>query len=296
MTKISYFSRASDTKPVTINLDSWLKDTINPSLELKEQVEDYRHLKNKKLKTKIPAVTISATFKKKRDLNFIKSKNNFIVLDIDRYAKSKKATCNLCIDMDRVKELFKQIPACYYVGYSVSSDGEKVKDGMYAVIKLKKGTTLKKAFNYFKTKLSRIGINIDESCKDYSRLRFFSYDPKAYYNPKAKSFSIPKKRKLKSSSTGYASKSDQEKVELVVGLIESNGIDITSDYEDWYKIAGSLYNAFGENGRSYFHRISKFYSEYSEKETNKKFSNCTNMRKVSLSSFFHVATKHGIRY
>jgi hypothetical protein len=295
--KISYFKTVRDTKPKTIFLDDWLEQTINPPKDLKKQVSKYRSLGGQNLKLKIPAVTISASFKKIRNLDNIKTKNQFIVLDIDRYAKSKTAPCNLCLDFDRAKEVFKSFNSCYYVGYSVSSDGDKVKDGMYAIIKLKKGTSLKKAFNFFKEKLQRIGINLDESCKDYTRLRFFSHDSTAFYNPEAKDFVIPKKKKIRpGENKGNASKTDTEKVETVIILIEDNAIDITSNYEDWYKIAGALNAGFGEGGRSYFHKISRFHHAYNETKTDRKYSNCTNMKMVTLSSFFHIANAHGIRY
>lgn len=296
-TEISLFSNVTDNVPKKAYLEDWLEQTINPPKSLKKQVNKYRKLGGARLKGQIPCVTISATFKKKRNLSKIKKKNPYIVLDIDRFAKSKKATCNLCLDFDMVKEVFKQFPSCMYVGYSVSSDGDRKKDGMYAIIKLKKRTSLNKAFKHFKARLQRIGINIDESCKDYTRLRFFSYDSKAYYNPKAKAFEIPKKRKHKHyKGSGTASKSDREKVEAVISIIESQSIDITSSYEDWYKIAGALYAAFGESGRDYFHRVSKFYPDYSAKKTNRKYSNCANMKRVTLSTFFHIANSYGIRY
>lgn len=294
--KISYFKDVKDTKPKDFDLDEWLLNTINPPADLKGKVSKYRKLQSKNLKSQIPCVTISATFKKVRNLKHIKKKNPFIVLDIDRFAKSKTAPCNLCLDFEKAKELFSSFPSCYYVGYSVSSDGKEIKDGLYAVIKLKKGTPLKKAFKHFKKRLQRVGINIDASCKDYTRLRFFSVDKNAYYNKNAKAFSIPKKRKIKASNSGVVSKTDTDKVEAIIGLIEQNSIDITSNYQDWIKVAGALYNAFGENGRDYFHRVSRFYPDYKAKATNRKFDNCTNMKSVNLSSFFYVADKNGIRY
>ena len=154
-----------------------------------------------------------------------------------------------------------------------------------------------KYFKYFRKVLKGLGITIDESCKDYTRLRFFSVDTEAYFNKEANYFKIPKKAKPKKyKHTGYAKKSDTDKVEAVISLIEDNAIDITSNYNDWFKLAGCLYNAFGENGREYFHRISKYNHGYKRKDANTKFSNCRNMNKVTLSTFFYIADSYGIRY
>lgn len=283
-TKISYFKNVKDNKPKTIYLEDWLADTINPPKSLKKQVLKYRMLKSKRLKLSIPCVTISASFKKVRNLDSIKKKTNLICLDID-------LDSNPVADMELVKSLFVKHPSTMYVGYSVSNNG------IYAIIKIDKSKELIKYFKHFRKTLKKVGITIDEACKDYTRLRFFSFDETAYFNPKAKSFKLPKKQKvIKSKSTGNATKTDTEKVEAIISLIEDNAIDITADYEDWYKIAGALFNAFGENGRDYFHRVSKYYHDYKEKAVNNKFNNCMNMKRVTLSSFFHVASKYGIRY
>lgn len=292
-TKVSYFENVNDTVPKTIILEKWLKQTIKPPKELKQKVLKYRNLQSKSAKLKIPCITVSARFKKVRNLDNIKEKTNLICLDIDRY--SKKSKCNICIDFKKTKELLSQFKSTMFVGYSVSSDGENVSNGIYVIIKTHPKDSLSKVFKFYRKKLSRVGINIDESCKDYTRLRFFSYDPSAYFNPDAVAYKIPSQKKVKYKAVN-ASKSDIEKVENVVKLIEENSIDITSDYEDWYRIAGSLYNAFGDNGRQYFHRISKYYPDYKYKKADRKFDGCRNMKNVSLSTFFHIATKHGIRY
>lgn len=295
--KISYFDNVGDTKPKSIDLDVWLRRTIEPPKDLKKQIVKYRNLRSANLKRKIPCATISASFKKVRNLDHIKKKTNLICLDIDRFAKSKTATCNLCIDFDLVKDVLSQFSACMYVGYSVSSDGDAFKDGMYAIIKTHKKDSLIKCFEFYKEKLQRIGINIDESCKDYTRLRFMSYDPNAFYNPEAVAFRVPKKQKPKKSKIkGNASKTDFEKVNAIIELIEANAVDITSNYEDWFRIAGAFNVAFGENGRAFFHRISRFHHAYNEKKTDSKYNNCSNMNKLSLSTFFHIANDHGIRY
>lgn len=285
--KVSYFKRASDTIPKEVGLDKWLRDTINPPDNLKNQVDKFRRTKSKTDKLSIPCVTISATFKEKRNLDFIKTKNELICLDIDKES-------NPIADMNLVKEFFKKHPSTLYVGLSVSEKG------VYVIIRISKEKELIKYFKYFRNKLKTIGINIDESCKDYTRLRFFSVDENAYYNPKAKLFFIPKKEKkpkiLEKTIDFEASKSNINKVEKVIQLIEANAIDITSDYNDWVKIAGSLYNAFGESGRDYFHRISKYNHGYKFKPADLKFTNCRTMNKVSLSSFFYIANSYGIRY
>lgn len=283
--KISYFNNVSDTTPKSIRLEEWLSDTMEPSKKLEKLVSKYRLEGNKKDKLKLPCVTISASFKKYRNLDNIKKRNPLICIDIDK-------DDNPLLDMDLVKELLSKHPSTLYVGYSVS------REGIYAIIKISHVDKLQKYFKHFKKKLSNVGVKIDEKCKDYTRLRFFSIDESAYYNPKAVEYKIPKKvrRNTSKAISAIASKSDTDKVEAVVRLIEKHAIDITIDYNDWIKIGAALCNSFGEGGRDYFHRISRFHHDYKVRDCNLKYSQCSKMNRVKLSSFFYVADSFGIRY
>lgn len=281
--KVSFFEKATTERVAKdIPLDKWLRWTIDPPKKLRSVVEKYRAFGSKRLKAQIPCVTISATFKKVRNLKKIRNKNGLICLDID-------PENNICIDLERAKLFFSQHPSTLYVGYSVS------KNGIYVIMVIDRKVKLIKYFKFLRDRLAEKGINIDKQCKDYTRLRFFSVDENAYYNPDAVTLKLPKKRKVRGRGV-IASKTDREKVETVIGLIEQNSVDITSDYYDWIKIAGAFNVAFGEQGRDYFHRVSRFYPEYKQGKCDKKYDSCAKMKNVSLSSFFYVADKHGIRY
>lgn len=292
LTEISIFANVEDVVPKTMYLESWLANTIHPNdADLKEKVLKYRETFDPEIKKSLPCCTISATFEGKRSLDNIKKKNRFICLDIDRHSKSKKRKCNQCVDMLLVKELFMAHPCTLYCGLSVSGDG------IYAIIKIEDENKLTDFFNMFDESLSRIGINIDASCKDYTRLRFFSYDPDAYFNPNALQYAAPKEKippKLK--PTNSYSISDAEKVEKIIKVLEDTHMDITQSYEDWVKIGAALYEGFGDTGNDYFHRISSFYPDYDYKATERKWNNCKKMNKIKLDSLFYVASSYGVRY
>ena len=59
----------------------------------------------------------------------------------------------------------------------------------------------------------------------------------------------------------------EEDVESVVREIEQRAIDIASSYKDWVELGFALVDGLGENGREYYHRISRFYSTYQKEET-----------------------------
>jgi hypothetical protein len=307
MIKISYFNQVNDNIPKDYDLDTWLKMTINPPKNLEEEVEAYRNTMDKKLKQKLPCVTISASFNKIRNLENIKQKNKLICIDIDRFAKGKKAKSNNCIDMLLVKELFINHPSTLYTGFSCSGDG------VYAILKIYDEEALDEYFELFQEKFANIGINIDNACKDYTRLRFFSVDKEAYYNPNAKAY---RKKENALQAKEPVEKAKESKVEriteprerilerldnwsktkIIVEEAERHLIDITSNYQDWIKLAAALHNEFGEDGRESFHRLSKIHPDYKYQDCDEKFNHCKKMNKVSINSLMYIADSYGIRY
>lgn len=310
MAKISYFNNVEDIKPKDYDLDEWLKMTIEPPEHLEKIIDEYRKSLLKKDKLKLPCVTISATFQDKRNLNYIKNRTGFIAIDIDRFSKSKKNTSNRCVDMLLVKELFMEHPCCYYAGFSCGGDG------VYAVFRISPESELIDYFEHLKSSLSHIGLNIDNSCKDYTRLRFFSVDKEAYYNPDAKELKIRPKEPIKSPEVvaeGGEQKQEEnfvpqtkeraierlsnwDKAKKIVEICEQTGMDLTQSYEDWVKIGGALNLEFGEDGRGLFHRLSSFHPDYKHEDTDRKYNQCKKMNKIKFNTFLYIATSYGVRY
>ena len=73
-------------------------------------------------------------------------------------------------------------------------------------------------------------------------------------------------------------------------------MDITAKYNDWLSICFGLTDQFGEDGRDYFHRISRFHPEYDIEKSNKQFDNClkSNRSGITIKTFFKIAKDHGI--
>jgi hypothetical protein len=88
----------------------------------------------------------------------------------------------------------------------------------------------------------------------------------------------------------------QKEVEEIISRIEAKSIDIATAYSDWRDIGFAFASEFGEQGRDYFHRISRFYTDYSASECDKQFDKClkANGSGVTLKTFFHKAKSAGI--
>lgn len=89
-----------------------------------------------------------------------------------------------------------------------------------------------------------------------------------------------------------------EKLETITRRIEAAGLDLTANETDWYKIGFALIDLLGEGGREYFHRLSRFYGEYSEAETDRKYSALMKeqggSKKTTIATLYWMAKQAGI--
>jgi len=85
-------------------------------------------------------------------------------------------------------------------------------------------------------------------------------------------------------------------IDKVVQDIEANGVDIAPDYAMWVNVGFAIANGLGEQGRDFFHRVSRLHPDYDPANTDKQFTNCLNGRGsgVTVASFFHYAAQAGI--
>ena len=86
-------------------------------------------------------------------------------------------------------------------------------------------------------------------------------------------------------------------IQSLVEQVEASAIDITAGYECWRDIGFALVEALGEDGRDFFHRLSRFNADYDQAEADKQYSACLRSRGSGITprSLFHIAQQHGIR-
>ena len=84
--------------------------------------------------------------------------------------------------------------------------------------------------------------------------------------------------------------------ELIVSRIEAAQADITGSYADWRNIGFALADEFGETGRNYYQRISRFYPKYSHTDCNKQYDQCLKAKGhgITIKTLFHLAKQAGI--
>lgn len=115
------------------------------------------------------------------------------------------------------------------------------------------------------------------------------FDPTRWLNDPA---SAPQKHQIPANYTNNL----EHDVEIVVQRIEDCQLDLTCDQGDWVKLGFAFASEFGEAGRNFYHRICRFYPDYSYTETNKQFDKCLKGERsgASIKSFFFAAKQAGI--
>ncbi|MDR0941305.1 MAG: DUF3987 domain-containing protein [Bacteroidales bacterium] len=85
-------------------------------------------------------------------------------------------------------------------------------------------------------------------------------------------------------------------IETITKRIEETATDIAPNYADWRDLGFALADALGEIGRKYYNRLSRFYSGYTETETNKQYDNCLKAHGhgVTIKTLYHLAKQANI--
>ncbi len=86
-------------------------------------------------------------------------------------------------------------------------------------------------------------------------------------------------------------------IETYINALEQSGIDITDTYEKWRDIGFAISEEYGEAGRDYYHRISRNYSGYDQKECDEQYNKCLQAKGhgISIATLYHHLHQVGIK-
>ena len=294
-----YPSYHKPDNPKPVSLLTWLR-----SAKYKEAVEKIRSLPDKPardaLKATLPAITPSGLFSRRAEKDLI-AHSGFICLDIDY--KDNRQIHNFAA----LHTQLCHIENIAYLGLSVSGQG------YFALVPLAFPEQHKAHFTALSKDFTRLGIALDESCKDVCRLRGYSYDANAYFNHYAKPYAkiitqigLPAYQPHKITTTGKDQKDqslgfaslgggEQAAVESLIEQLTTRQLDLTANYRHWFEIGCSLAQAFREAGESYFHQVSRFHPDYNAGQTEKQFQECLKKRyNYSIATFFKYCKDAGV--
>jgi len=239
-------------------------------LALRELVRQGKMDEYNDQKRSLPGFTPSGLFEGGRKLQHLKEYSGVMVLDLDNLNPDALTTIR-----SRVEEI-NFTYACF-----ISPGGQ----GLKILVRVFSRPVLhKQAFNQVKDFYEQeLNVLIDPSGKDVTRLCFVSWDELLYLNPSSAIFKT------------YVNLLEED-IDKVVRKIEERKLDITVDYDTWIRIGFALTDALREEGRTYFHRLSRFYPDYNENDCNLQFDRCLHAGNsgITSASFFHFARDQGI--
>jgi hypothetical protein len=314
------FSHRLSTTPIkTINLWEWLllENKYTP------YINDIRASSNEEerkfLKSKLPAITPSGVFSK-RKADCLVEPTNLICIDID--GKDNPSIS----DMEELKKKLSKLSYIMYCGLSASGKG------LFCIIPYKDYRNHKLHFNALEQEFKDMGIVVDSSCSDIGRLRFYSYDEYPYANPDAEIYTrtlekVPEIKQsrfhqktdivhnsnqthqnidkntmsleeffLSPTNMDYASAtplSKTQKVERLLKRVIEEKKDITLIQKDWIAICCIIKNLFGDEGRELFHQVSSFYPKYDYDEADDEYSKDRSKYLYNTDRLFEIAAKYG---
>ncbi|TXD56913.1 DUF3987 domain-containing protein [Polaribacter sp. IC066] len=261
-----------------------IRDLINS--DEKEQAD--------KLKKQLLAFTVSGTCNNGRSVDKLETYSQYVILDIDKLSISQ---------LKEIINLSRLAPYTYASFVSPSGKGLKI------IVKINTSKehhkeAYKQVVDYYE---QTFNIEIDTSGSDICRLCFMSFDEDCFINPTATTFAVNTKpieveiplekvkpsKEVKSIKTGNSS---IIKIETYIAEIEKTATDITDNYKEWVKIGFAISEEYGETGRDYFHRISKFHPNYNAQECDIQYTKCINGKSsgVSISTFYYLAHQNNI--
>jgi hypothetical protein len=265
---------------------------------VKSQVENIRTITDKesrnKLKASLPCITPSGIFSERKVAGLVKH-SGYMCIDID--AKDNPQIQ----DFAECRNNLSKIKNIMYAGLSVSGNG------VFALIPIRYPEKHVAHFKALEMCFAKLGITIDKSCKDVSRLRAASYDAEAHININALEFTeffdymnMVEKSFTKTPYVEVQSSRPEDftkrKVLEILNILNSCSIDITENYEQWFQIGCALANEFGEEGREMFQLVSLNHPKYHMEAVDRKFTECLNGKySYSIGTFFYWAEQYNLK-
>ena len=234
------------------------------------------------LKNKSKVVTASCIFKSgdsKSESN-IQAMNGLIALDIDN---ELDAGTQIKIKNDPytfiMHRSFSGINFCVFV----KIDPSKFEDCFYGLSE------------YYS---DNFGVIIDPSCKNKNRLRFLSYDPDIYHNPKSAKFTPKNVKRFeppKPKDVNYIFNEDD--FSNILKQISDRSIDLChEDYFRYVRIGMAIASKFGINGEDKFKFICQFGTKYDETRATRDYKGFVHNSKgaCTIGTFYYYCKQENI--
>lgn len=287
---VSVFNCCYETEPAGVaHITSFLFPKNH-----KDKIDAYRACKDEekrlKMKRSLICVTPSGIFSQ-RGAKYLEKHSEIICIDLDEKH-------NPDIDLPGSKHILgKHLPSLYYAGLSLGGEG------IFLLVRISNPEMHAQHFAAIASELEkRFGLTVDKAVKSVASPRVVSYDEDPYFNRNP----APYEQVM---DTGKGSKrvirtaADRQKiiryVERAIAIIREKRIDITNQYEHWRDIGFAFVHEFGEEGRTWFHWVSRMYEKFNEGDCDYQYDKCLRYAKedgCKIGTFFYHCKAHGVEY
>ena len=185
--------------------------------------------------------------------------------------------------------------------------------GYFGLVRLAYPDRHKAQFKALLQEYAALGIKLDKACSNIGRVRFASWDDAAhiYINeqvlpyrglaeeapqvmPQSVRQSYRSEGNVTYSSDGETQFWEQQRVqdrliEVIVQELVANHKNITESYEEWTKAGWAL--RLHPYGLNLFHQLSRCSQKYNEGQTNVKWTQLGNSKKVTYNYLIHACKK-----
>lgn len=282
---VSIFKNVKEVHdPVYMELDEYLAKTRDGGKDSWEDIVTECRLiteenERNEFKRTMPTTCLSGEFSTRRDDGLLKH-NGFIAIDLDHVEH-----------INIVKAKLKEDKHVYSVFLSTSGLGLRV---LFLVEEKKH----REAFLGISQYLWEVyGVTADPNGISISKPFVVSFDPDLYICftdvPIFKKY--VKETVIKPIANFVFVATD---FDIVFKQVIGRNINLCEEYQDWLKIGFALAEQFGEDGRSYFHELSKMSAKYNQKTTDIQYKACLRAKgqsKANISTFYYLAKLNGIK-
>lgn len=280
MPKVSIFKQIRYTKyPENIELITVLEQIRDGRWE--DLVTQCRLISDKeernKFKDSMPRICFSGQFQTRNDIG-LEEHSGFISLDLDDI-----------LNLQELVDLLQKDKYVYSVFMSTSGSGLRV------LIKIEKDKHREAFHGLLKYMHDTYNVTCDLNGISVSKPFCVTYDPNLFINEKSLLFKKYVKETPVKEIPNFVH--TPEDFQSVLNQIVNRNVSIAEEYLDWIKVGMAIADQFGENGRDYFHQISRPSTKYSAKETDdhyKYFLRRHATNKANIATFYYFAKLNGI--
>ncbi|GAB3857119.1 DUF3987 domain-containing protein [Hymenobacter terrigena] len=246
----------------------------------------------KQIKLALDNVTVAGEFSKRAAANLL-TRSGLLVLDFDHVRNLRGLRRHLLRDPvlgPSVMLLF------------ISPSGDGLKAVVAVDIRFDHKCSFDAIVAHLRATCPRWFKQLDLGASDISRGCLLCHDPDAYLNPDYL-LHIPFPQDLsdlfEACGNPFSSlpptNNEATRLETWIRAVEAS-TDFPDDYDCWYRIGLAL-ASLGEEGRQYFHRVSRMSPKYNEAECDRQFS--LSMQKgsgaITVGTFVHICQEVGLR-